>query len=362
MSEHKTTHRGRESRRDLYLEVTSKILEEMEQGVLPWRRPWDLGNVVGGANQLPQNAISQRPYNGINRLMLMMSPMALDGDPRWCTYHQAQERDWQVRKGSKGTPVFFYKMIELKGAKGHKNDDDPDITDGKTEAMNWLKGSGGGWDGDGQDEVRRIPILRSYTVFHASQIEGIPAFEPAPRPEREQNWTPIDHAEELIKASGARIVTGGDRACYNPALDCIAMPPREAFHSAEGFYATQLHELGHWTGHESRLARTFGAKGSAQYAREELVAELASVFMGLETGIEPQMHEAASYLDSWVNALKEDKKVIFRAAADAHRATEHVLRLAGMAPDMEFDADGIAFPEIDVEASTAAVPARRARP
>ncbi len=327
-------------RRDLYAEITTKLLTEMEQGVLPWRRPWELGNVAGGQNSLPQNAITGRPYNGMNRLLLVMSPITMcDPDPRWCTYSQAQEQDWQVRKGEKGTPVIFYKMLELRGKAGGR-EDDPDLSDGRRAAQAAL--SGASFEPEESDGPRRIPLLKTYTLFHASQIDGIPSFSPAAA--NEQRWTPVEMAERMVEGSGATILHGGNRAFYAPSPDVIGMPPRSAFPTAEAYYATQLHELGHWTGHESRLARPFGFdRASEGYAREELRAELASVFLGLEVGLEPPVQEAASYLSAWLKVLQNDKKEIFRAAADAQRATEYILRLGGATPDIEFDADEVSW-------------------
>lgn len=336
------------NRRDHYAEATQRILSEMEKGVLPWRQPWDLGNAFDGAPTLPQNAISGRRYTGINRLLLMMSPHALaTSDQRWCTYKQAQERGWQVRGGSKGTPVYFFKKIVVSARSG--NEDDPDVSDGRSQALAEL---GGGADETGA-RLKTIPILRSYTVFHASQMDGIPPLAP-----REIQWTPEDRAEQIMQASGARVVHGGGRAFYRVTDDFIGMPPREAFKTATDYYATGLHELGHWTGHPSRLARPLlNAFGTPDYAKEELRAELISVFLGMETGIEPDLREAAAYLQSWIKVLQEDKKEVFRAAADAQRATEYVLALAGLHNDLELDGQEIGLDsEDEIDASAIEFP------
>lgn len=328
-------------RRDHYAEVTDKILAEMEKGQLTWRQPWDIGNAFAGASArdyMPQNGVSGRPYSGINKLLLMMDPLTVGtADPRWASYKQAQEKGWQVRGGEKGTTVFFFKKLKVAGS--NAGGDDPDLIDGQRDAQALLGGGGG------EEAARTIMLLRSYTVFHASQIDSIPPYEPGEA--LEQAWTPDEAGEHILQASGANIVHSGFRAYYSPKIDQMVLPPKTSFPEAAGYYSTALHELGHWTGHASRLARPMqGRFGTPEYAAEELRAELTSVFLGAATGIEPSITEAAAYIQDWAELLKSNKKEIFRAAADAQRAADYVLALAGMQPevDMEFDADAVALP------------------
>ena len=228
-------------RRDHYQELTDKIITALEAGTAPWRRAWD--KAVAGGAIAPVNAATGHRYRGVNLFVLGMSPLAFaSNDPRWCSYRQAAARGWQVRKGEKATPVYFYKPIEIED---------------KT--------------GDGERETRRIPMLRTFSVFHASQIDGIPEFAAAVAtktvPER------IEDVEIIVRASGVPVRIGGDRAFYNPTFDFIQLPTDEAFHSPELRAATLFHELAHASGHASRLNRDLsGGFGSSSYAKEELRA------------------------------------------------------------------------------------------
>jgi antirestriction protein ArdC len=227
--------------RDHYQEVTDRIIAALEAGTPPWRRPWDPDKAGGPA--MPRNAATGQRYRGINVLTLGMSALAFSsGDPRWATYKQAEDRGWQVRKGERGTTGYFFKRLEL------RDDTKPE---------------------DDEDAVRRIPLLRAFTLFHASQIDGIPDFVP-PTIE-EAPWRAPEAAEIILANSGAVVRIGGDRAFYSPSTDHIQMPPHAAFATAEGFCGTLIHELGHWTGAESRLNRDLRNRfGSHDYAREEL--------------------------------------------------------------------------------------------
>jgi len=211
--------------RDHYQEVTDQIIAALEAGTPPWRRPWDPDKAGGPA--MPRNAATGHGYRGINVLTLGMSPLAFtSGDPRWATYKQSEERGWQVRKGEHGTVGFFFRRLEVRDDK--RSDDD-------------------------EDAVRRIPLLRAFTLFHASQIDCIPDYVP-PTIE-EAPWRAPEAAEIILANSGAVVRYGGERAFYSPATDHIQMPPRGAFAAAEGFCGTLIHELGHWSGAESRLNR-----------------------------------------------------------------------------------------------------------
>lgn len=234
----------------------------------------------------PANAI-----HGINVLILGMDLRAFQsGDPRWMTYQQAHEKHWQVRKGERATTIFFSKSYDV---------DDEEEDDGK----------------------KTVRVLRHYSVFHASQIDGIPPYK-APTAE-EAPWARPEAAAIILQNSGAVIRTGGDRAFYSPATDHIQLPPEHAFRDPPQFAATALHELAHWTGHPSRLNRDMRSRfGSAAYAMEELRAELASAFVASEVGIPTDIPQHASYIADWIKPLKEDKREIFRAAADTQRITD----------------------------------------
>ena len=294
---HRTSANSDYTRRDHYQEVTDKIIEALEQGVMPWRRPWNPD--LAGVDALPRNATTRRRYHGINVLMLGLSPFAWStGDNRWCSYKQAAERGWQVRKGERGTIVFFFKKLAVKDA-----------------------GAGDLAGGDGE---RFVPMLRAYTVFHASQIDGIPAMTVANTPN--VSWRKPEAVETIVRNSGVVVRVGGGQAFYSPGSDHIQMPPHAAFASPEGYAATMLHELAHATGAKHRLDRDMtGRFGSASYATEELRVEIASALMCAELGLPCEIANHASYLQSWLGKLREDKREIFRAAAAAQRIADYCL-------------------------------------
>ena len=290
--------------RDFRQEVTDRITSMLEKGIAPWQKPWNPGEAGVG---MPQNPTSERYYRGGNALHLMATAIQRGyNDPRWMTYKQASDHGWQVRRGEKGTQIEFW---EVKPAeKGSAVDD----------AQN-------GNRRDGRDT--RL-IHRVYTVFNAKQIEGIPEYQP----HRPSPFQVVDTGEKILENSGAKINHDqDDKAFYNRASDSIHLPPKEAFKDAAGYYGTALHELAHWTGHPSRLDRpTLNASyrfGDTNYAREELRAELASVFLAAERGIPHDPEQHAAYVGSWIKALRQDKNEIFRAAHDASAASDYLLAL-----------------------------------
>jgi antirestriction protein ArdC len=292
---------GRTNRvpRDHYQEVTDRIIAALEAGTPPWRRQWDSDKAGGPA--MPRNASTGHRYRGINVLTLGMSALAFtSGDPRWATYKQSEERGWQVRKGEHGTTGFFFKRLEVRDDK--RTDDD-------------------------EDAVRRIPLLRAFTLFHASQIDGIPDYVP-PTIE-EAPWRAPEAAEIILANSGAVVRYGGERAFYSPGTDHIQLPPQAAFATAEGFCGTLIHELSHWSGAEWRLNRDLRNRfGSHDYAREELRAEIGKVMTCTELGIavsDSDFANNAAYIASWLEKLRSDRKEIFRAAADAQRIADYLL-------------------------------------
>ncbi|MFZ1643354.1 MAG: zincin-like metallopeptidase domain-containing protein [Candidatus Contendobacter sp.] len=301
-----STHRGRGSHPDLYQEVTDRIVAMIEAGAAPWRKPWTTPRLPG-VPALPVNAATGQPYHGVNVLLLLPLSM-LFGDPRWCSYRQAEARGWQVRGGERGTPICFYKLLEIA----------PEDRDELRAIL-----------GDPDEAVRTVPLLRRSTVFHASQIDGLPTLEEAygtGEPLPEAVWDAEAHLETLLARSGAMIEHRGFRAYYQPGEDRIVLPPRGRFPSAEAYYGTAFHELGHWTGHERRLNRPFSFdRGGSDYAREELRAELASAFLNAELGCQHDLDEHAAYLAMYLELLRQDKKEIFRAAKDAQAIADLIL-------------------------------------
>lgn len=310
----RTEHGRQAAPRDHYQAVTDRIVAALEAGTAPWRRPWITGarTTMPG---MPCNAISGRAYRGVNAMLLSMTQIAhASNDPRWMTYRQASQRGWQVRAGECGTPVVFFKRLEARD------------------------GASDGEEGDNNAAVRRIPMLRGFTVFHASQVQDIPDYQ-APTLD-EAPWRKPEAPELIVAASGVPVRVGGDRAYYVPAYDFIGMPPAAAFRTAEGYAATLLHELGHASGAKSRLDRDLSGRfGSHDYAFEELVADLTSCFVGSALALPCEIENHASYLQSWLDVLKADKRAVFKAAAAAQKAADWMLGLhpdyAGASPDAD---------------------------
>ena len=285
----------RGERGNLYQEVTDKIVSELELGRFPWVQPW--GNASAGLG-LPKNAGTTRRYSGINILILWQAVIenGFRGQ-NWLTFRQAMTLGGTVRKGEKGTTVCYADRFIPKGEaeRAAKTGDDPNA----------------------------VPFLKRFTVFNVDQCDGLPpsAFDGiAPLPDRA-----IPHAESLIIATGADFRIGGARAFYQTAEDFIQVPPQPAFFQQIDYYRTCFHELGHWTGAKHRLSRDHsGRLGSHPYAREELVAEMASAFVCASLGIVPTVRHT-DYLANWLAVLKEDNRAIFRAASQASKAADYVL-------------------------------------
>jgi antirestriction protein ArdC len=294
-----------EPRGSLYDEVTAKIIAQLEAGCFPWVQPWSAASAVPG---LPRNAVTGRFYSGVNVLILWGAVIERAFPSQdWLTFKQALAAGGCVRKGEKGETICYADRFT------------PDAEKQRAES--------------GGDEARSIPFLKRFTVFNAAQCDGLPssilasfAADAAPLPERQL----VADAESLITASGADFRIGGGRAFYNAAEDYVQVPPQPAFAEQINYYRTALHELGHWTGHSSRLARTFGSRfGNSAYAREELCAELASAFLCAALGIVPTVRHA-DYLGSWLGVLREDSRAIFKAASQASKAADY---LRAFAPD-----------------------------
>ena len=286
------------AKRDLYQEVTDKLIAAIEAGTAPWQRPWQQVASAG----LPMNGATAREYNGVNALLLMMLAQAEGySDNRWFTFKQASDMGAKVRKGSKSTPVYFFKMLNARGAEA--------------------EGESAGGPELGGKERRQIPFLTEYRVFHATQIEGI---EPFAQPERQ--WTPLQAVQEMVDRLKPDIRYGGDRAFYapGPGRDYIQMPSEGAFATAEAAAGVLCHEMSHWSGAAHRLNRTFGAWGTDAYAAEELRAEISSSMVCASLSIALPIDTHAAYVDAWLKKLRGDKFEIFRAAKDARRIVDYL--------------------------------------
>jgi antirestriction protein ArdC len=273
--------------RDFRQEVTNGIVRLLENGVAPWQKPWHPGAAALG---MPMNPTTEKTYRGGNALHLMATGLQKGyGDPRWMTYKQASERGWQVRRGEKGTQIEFW---EMKPASDRSHPHRPDDRDeGRTST-----------DG-GSDRDKARFIHRVYTVFNAQQMDGIPPYAP----KQHSAFEAVQAGEQILQNSGAQVLHDqADRAFYNRVRDRIHLPPKEAFQDAAGYYGTALHELAHWSGYPSRLNRPSLTEsyrfGDANYAREELRAELASVFLAAERGIPHNPEQHAAYVETWIQA------------------------------------------------------------
>ncbi len=256
--------------------ITDRIVSELQKGTIPWRKPW------GGPDQEPRNLQSRKPYRGVNVFLLGCQGFE---SPYWVTFKQAQGMGGHVRKGEHGSPVVFWKWLEKRDAE--------------------------------TGELKRVPMLRYYTTFNVEQTEGIPY----PKPEL-RTFCPIQEAEGIVASypNAPAVEHGGGRAFYVPSRDRIKLPLRESFHSDAEYYSTLFHEMGHSTGHASRLNRktlTDAAMfGDHNYSREELVAEMTAAFLCGCSGIEQStLENSAAYLRGWVRVLRGEARLVVQAAA-----------------------------------------------
>lgn len=272
---------------DIYQNITNQILEAMENcGKNDWKKSW-VSNVAN-----LRNAVTGRPYTGINVLLLGFA-IAKYGykSTEFATAKQCFSKGWKLQKGCKIHYVYFFSIAPI-----DKNDES--------------KGT--------------KPILTSYKVINADYMEG---YEPSNIQPYNDNL-PILEAEKVINSTQAKIVqVEGNAAYYSPSIDQITMPKIEQFDTSESYYSVLLHELTHWTGHKDRLAREYGKRfGDSAYAFEELIAELGSAFLCAKIGIsESPRLDHAQYLANWISVLKNDKRAIVTAASQAQKASDYIL-------------------------------------
>lgn len=280
-------------RTDAYQLITDRILAMLAEGTIPWQRPW------AGDEGGPRN-IAGRSYRGVNVFLLACQGYE---SPYWLTFKQARALGGHVRKGEHGTPVILWKPVT-------RTAEDP-----KTG-----------------EEVRRPGmVLRHYTVFNVTQCE-LPAEAVPPTVRGGEAFEPIEECERIVGAfqGPPTLQVGGSRAFYRPSADSVTMPERAAFKSGPAYYATLFHELGHATGHPSRLNRKGLADlcpfGSTNYSREELVAEMAAAFLCGRAGIEPAtIEDSAAYIAGWLRKLGDDPRMVVIAAAQAQKAADWIL-------------------------------------
>lgn len=293
-----------EARADIYQSVTDRIIAAIEEGAGEWKMPWHASKA--GGSIVPINAVSGKHYRGINILILWASGSS---SQTWATYKQWMELGAQVRGGSKGQQIVFFKKLE---------DREQDQADQAQD-----------------DEERRRFIARGFTVFSADQVDG---YEPKiEAPTADSALQRIEEAEAFLRATSADIRHGGSKAFYSTIADYIQLPPIKAFNDIEAYYGTALHELVHFSGAKGRCDRDLSGRfGTESYAAEELVAELGAAFLSASLGIatEPRADHAA-YVQNWLKVLKGDKRAIFTAASLAQKAADW---LHGQQPRAEYEA------------------------
>lgn len=327
--------------RDIRKEITDRIVSSLEQGVMPWRRPWR--NAESGIG-LPRNAVTDRTYNGGNRLILLAT--ALDAgyrDNRWLTFNQAKTLGGSVMKGEHGTQIEYWEQIPFWRRKGVEYEymDKPVrlglppannrpekvmLDDGREVPTKELTVVHDGKRYTWRQAEQMISALvnKAHVVFNVEQCKGL---------EIETALLPAIHdygkAEQIVRGmerDGVEILHGGNDAYYVAARDRVVMPEARRFECHEAYLGTLLHELGHATGHPGRNNRPLGGVfGSQEYAREELIAEITSAFVAAETGIGFEDANHAAYIGSWIQVLKSDKHEVFRAAKSASQAADYLI-------------------------------------
>lgn len=285
----------KETKKDVYQMVTDKFIKALESGEIPWQKPWT--EVIDGA----YNVVSKKPYSFLNQLMLA-------NKGAYATYKQWQDKGGQVKKGEKGEFVVFWKFLRVKEK-----------------------------DEDGEEQVKKIPMLRYYNVFHISQVDGVDDLKKKLEDKAKINkdFNPIEEADKVfndyIEREGIKYVEeASDRAYYSPSKDLIHLPERTQFKFVEEFYSTLFHETTHSTMKESRCnresAKMLAMFGSETYSKEELVAEMGSGMalnkLGIDT--EKSFNNSTAYIQSWLEVLRNDKKFVVSAAGKAEKAVKYI--------------------------------------
>ncbi|MHC4044451.1 ssDNA-binding domain-containing protein [Bradyrhizobium xenonodulans] len=297
MSRHPRTRTGQD-RATLYDEITDKIIAELEAGRVPWVQPWGT-EAAKAPLSMPRNAATTRPYSGINVLILWGAVIERGfAGQSWLTFRQALALGGHVRKGERGIAVVYADRFVP--------------ADERRRAR------------ETGEEAQAVPFLKRFTVFNTDQCDGlsadIAATAPMPPPGMIE-----PQVESLIKATGIDFRIGGNRAFYMPAEDYVQVPPPAAYFEPINWHRTALHELGHASGHPSRLNRDLGGSyGTKKYAFEELIAELCAAFSCASLGIVPTVRHA-DYIGSWLEVLREDNRAIVRAASQASKAADYLL-------------------------------------
>lgn len=274
----------------VYEIITDRIITALHEGCVPWKNPLKYGK--------PQNLLTKKPYRGMNTFLLASAPYA---SPFWLTFRQINEMGGSVRRNEHGWPVVFWKI------------ENSQATEGTSEEATAC-----------ETEIRRrgYSLLKYYRVFNVEQTEGIPYPQP-------QENTPNTDCEKLLRQTQA-VVQKGAVPCYIPVTDTIVMPDMGYYENSDAYYGTLFHELTHWTGHSTRLGRSgiveYASFGSNSYSQEELIAEMGSAFLQAEAGIASgQLDNSAAYINGWLKALNNDKRMVVHAASQAQKAADYII-------------------------------------
>lgn len=278
---------------NIYQAITDRIIAQLEEGQIPWHKPWIASGSIGAFNR-----ISKKPYSMLNQMMLQH-------DGEYATFKQWSDLGGKVKKGEKSEIVVFWKPTQI------------------TETTK-----------NGNTVTKTIPILRYFSVFHISQVEGV---EPLKRDEQSFTHEPIEEAEQIKRSYAERehlriMEVNSDRAFYSPSSDYIQIPSKEQYEDIHEFYSTLFHEMIHSTGHASRLNRfdqnaQAAAFGSSEYSKEELVAEIGAAALINLVGIETikTFKNSAAYIQNWLRVLRNDNKFIVSASGKAEKAVKFIL-------------------------------------
>ncbi len=277
---------------DVYQIITDRIVQQLENGVVPWHKPWK-----AGAHGWPKNLVSKREYRGVNVFLLSCTDYEL---PYWVSYKQAKQLAGHVSKGEKSTLVVFWKWYDKEDSESGK--------------------------------AVKIPVLRYYNVFNVAQCDGLDDRIPQVDAVADNEFNPIEACERIVAGmqQSPDINHGSTGAFYRSSDDTVSMPFHERFETPEHYYSTLFHELVHSTGHDSRLKRAGTTEshrfGSGSYSREELVAEMGAAFLCGHAGtVDATIDDSASYIDGWLKRLKDDKRLVVHAAANAQKAADFIL-------------------------------------
>jgi antirestriction protein ArdC len=278
--------------RNLQSEITQRILTHLKAGTVPWRQPWS----SQASGTMPRNGLTGRAYNGCNIPLLWMAAQERGyTSPKWLTFKNAIDAGGNVRRGEKGNMVVYVSTFDRE-------------KDGRIE---------------------RIPFLKAYTVFNVCQCDGIDKLQEKPAPVNPDQRNEI--ADQFVRTTGATIINGGGSACYQrDPMDRILMPDFASFSDVARYYATEFHELTHWSGAPSRLNRIKGKRfGDSEYSFEELVAELGSAFLCAEFGYDNDtIEQSSAYIAHWIKVLTDHEAMFTSAASHASKAVEYMRTLA----------------------------------